>query len=153
MIMELPSDVAQLLNGQDLEQKQHIVMTLHSITSEGYPHTSMLSVGEIIAINSKHLRLALWPRTTTTLSLESLKKANLVIVYNQKVCYLELDTIVLPKPEVEQYERVRFEAIIQTIKIDSAKYAEIKSGITVNMYNPNDVIERWKVTLNELLNV
>lgn len=151
--MNLSNDTVTLLNGQNLENKQNIVMTLHSITSSGYPHTCMVSVGEIIAINPQTLRIALWPETQTSLSLHEIGKANLVIVNNHKVTYLELDTKLLPKPEQETYVRTRFEAIVKSVKEDKAKYADIVSGITIALHKPEDILNRWKVTLNELLSV
>ncbi|WP_436951042.1 pyridoxamine 5'-phosphate oxidase family protein [Staphylococcus shinii] len=151
--MKLTDDLKDLLNGKQLAQKQHIAMILQSITSEGYPHSAMVSVGEVIALDSEHLRIALWPQTQTTLSLAKKGKANLVIIYNNMVNYLELDITVLPSPDNEIYERTRLEATIKSIRQDIAKYADITSGITVEMHEPKQVLKRWNVVLNELLNI
>lgn len=149
--MKLTDDLKDLLNGKQLAQKQHIAMILQSITSEGYPHSAMVSVGEVIALDSEHLRIALWPQTQTTLSLVKKGKANLVIIYNNMVNYLELDISELPSLNHEFYERTRFEATIKSIRQDSAKYADIISGITVKMHEPEQVLNRWNIILQQLL--
>ncbi|WP_436945759.1 pyridoxamine 5'-phosphate oxidase family protein [Staphylococcus xylosus] len=149
--MKLTDDLKDLLNGKQLAQKQHIAMVLQSITSEGYPHSAMVSVGEVIALDSEHLRIALWPQTQTSISLAEKRKSNLIIIYNNMVSYLELDITLLPSLDNEVYERTRFEATIKSIKQDIAKYADITSGITVEMHEPEQVLNRWNIILQELL--
>lgn len=149
--MKLTDDLKDLLNGKQLAQKQHIAMVLQSITSEGYPHSAMVSVGEVIALDSEHLRIALWPQTHTSISLAEKRKSNLIIIYNNMVSYLELDITLLPSLDNEVYERTRFEATIKSIRQDIAKYADITSGITVEMHEPEQVLNRWNIILQELL--
>lgn len=86
--MNLPKEIIELLNGQDLEDKKHLVMMLQSITAEGYPHTAMVSVGEIVAIDSDNIRIALWPDTQTAQRLVETGKGSLVIVYAKKYIIL-----------------------------------------------------------------
>lgn len=64
--IELSLDVYELLNGQDLMDKQHEAMMLLTVSEDGWPHTAMISVGEIVAINLMELRIGLWPNTSTT---------------------------------------------------------------------------------------
>lgn len=149
--MKLTDDLQDLLNGKQLAQKQHIAMILQSITSEGYPHSAMVSVGEVIALDSEHLRIALWPQTQTSISLAEKRKSNLIIIYNNMISYLELDITLLPSLDNEVYERTRFEATIKSIRQDIAKYADITSGITVEMHEPEQVLNRWNIILQELL--
>lgn len=149
--MKLTDDLQDLLNGKQLAQKQHIAMILQSITSEGYPHSAMVSVGEVIALDSEHLRIALWPQTQTSISLAEKRKSNLIIIYNNMVSYLELDITLLPSLDNEVYERTRFETTIKSIRQDVAKYADITSGITVEMHEPEQVLNRWNIILQELL--
>ncbi|RIN29399.1 pyridoxamine 5'-phosphate oxidase family protein [Staphylococcus succinus] len=149
--MNLPKEIIELLNGQDLEDKKHLVMMLQSITAEGYPHTAMVSVGEIVAIDSDNIRIALWPDTQTAQRLVETGKGSLVIVYAKKIYYIELDLSVLPGLNNEIYCRLRFEASVKTVKEDKAKYAEIISGVSIQLYDAENVVERWKVTVKELL--
>lgn len=62
-----------------------------------------------------------------------------------------MDLSVLPSLNNEIYCRLRFEASVKTVKEDNAKYAEIISGISIQLYDAENVVERWKVTVKELL--
>ncbi|MCD8792341.1 hypothetical protein [Staphylococcus gallinarum] len=149
--MVMPKIVYKLFNGSHLEEKQDIVFIFQTVTIDGYPHTAMLSVGEIVAIDMEHLRFALWPNTTTVQGLRLNGKANIVFVYDQQVYYIELSV----REYQSQYEgnddRLKFEGEIRNIKIDSAKYADITSGISIQLRNPKDTVLRWRATVTELL--
>ncbi|MFP5163948.1 pyridoxamine 5'-phosphate oxidase family protein [Staphylococcus equorum] len=151
--MKIPEQIKSLLDGKYLDEKKDIAMMLQSITNEGYPHTAMVSVGEVVATDSEHIRIALWPNTQTANSLSEIGKASLVIVYNKKVFYFELDTKLLPPISNEKFSRMRFDAFTKNIKEDRAKYADITSGITVEMHESEEVLKRWKITIRELLSV
>lgn len=151
--MELSKELATLLDGRDLYNKQSIAMMLQSVNAEDYPHSAMISVGEIVAIDNTTLRLALWPKTQTTLSLLKRRKANLVIVYNQKVNYIELDVEPLNSNGNSTYDRTYFEATLKSIKEDVAKYATITSGITFKLNEPEEVVQRWETTIKDMKSI
>lgn len=72
----------------------------------------MVCVGEVIVLDSKHLRIALRSQTKNSLSLSKRRKGNIVIIHNNMVNYLELNINVLPSPNNEIYEYTRFKATI-----------------------------------------
>lgn len=86
--VEMSNVVYELLNGQDLMHKQHEAMMLLTAGEDGWPHTAMISVGEIIAINRKELRIGLWPNTSTTTNIIRTSKATLVLIYKGKAHYI-----------------------------------------------------------------
>ncbi|KKI55811.1 pyridoxamine 5'-phosphate oxidase family protein [Staphylococcus pasteuri] len=151
--MKLSNEVVELLNGKQLNEKQDLAMMLQSVTEDGYPHTAMVSVGEVVAVNSEQLRIALWPDTKTTNSLIKLKKASLVIVHNHKVNYIELDVNFMAQIQIDSFERACFEANVKSFKEDVAKYADIDTGITITLKDPEDVLQRWRTTIDRLLEV
>ena len=61
---QLSSELFQLLNGEKLAGKRHEAMMLQTVTEDGWPHTAMISAGEILALNKTDIRLALWQGTT-----------------------------------------------------------------------------------------
>ncbi|KHF32723.1 hypothetical protein CM49_05008 [Paenibacillus sp. P1XP2] len=81
---ELSDDLFELLNGEHLERKQHEAMFLMTVTEDGWPHNAMVSVGEIVALDKKTLRIALWPGTNTTQNCIRSGKAVLVAVYKAR---------------------------------------------------------------------
>lgn len=73
-----------LLNGKELEHKQQEAMMLLTVTEDQWPHIAMISVGEIVALDEKNLRLALWPGTTTTGNMIRTGKATLAVFTGER---------------------------------------------------------------------
>ncbi|HET6872631.1 MAG TPA: pyridoxamine 5'-phosphate oxidase family protein [Sporolactobacillaceae bacterium] len=147
----LSDELYNLLNGKSLEDKQHEAMMLITVSEESWPHTAMISVGEIVAMDRSLLRLALWPNTETTRNITRTGKAMVVLFYKEKARYLTLSLHPLnPLPEAKHH-LTRFEATLTHIKEDVAKYADITSGVQIELKDRSSVIQRWKETLQELL--
>ncbi|MBE9916252.1 pyridoxamine 5'-phosphate oxidase family protein [Paenibacillus donghaensis] len=148
---ELSGELYELLNGRDLGTKQHEAMMLLTVTEEGWPHTAMISVGEVIAVDSKRLRLAIWPDTTTTNNIIRTEKATLALVYGGAAHYIKLALRRLPELPDAQHPRERFEAEIISARSDVAVYADLTTGIQIDLKDESSVIERWRETLTELM--
>ncbi len=148
---ELPIDIFELLNGQELEKKQHEAMLLLTVNEEGYPHNAMVSVGEVVALNHHQLRIGLWPNTSSTANILRSKKATLVIIYAGKAHYIRLSLKSLGILPNAEYKRERFEAEVVWLRSDEAKYADITSGIQINLKDPQEVLDRWGKTIKEIL--
>jgi hypothetical protein len=149
--LEMPEEIFDLLNGKELVDKQHEAMMLLTISEEGWPHTAMISVGEIVAVSRKELRIGLWPDTSTTANVIRTHKATLVLFWKGKAHYIRLSLERLKELPNIQYKRVRFHAQIVEAREDMAKYAEIRSGIKIDLKNPKEVVERWSETIEDLL--
>ncbi|MBX9956791.1 pyridoxamine 5'-phosphate oxidase family protein [Peribacillus simplex] len=149
--MEIPEEIFDLLNGKELVNKQHEAMMLLTISEEGWPHTAMISVGEIVAVSRKELRIGLWPDTSTTANVIRTHKATLILFWKGKAQYIRLSLEKLKELPNVQYKRVRFHAQIVEAREDMAKYAEIRSGIKIDLKNPKEVVERWSETIEDLL--
>ncbi len=148
--IQLPDTLQQLWNGQHLEHKQQLAMPLLTVSEDGYPHQAMVSAGEVLAMDGQTLRIALWTGTNTTANLMRDGKALLTVV-NDGVSYaLRLRARALPELEDAAYSRARFEAKIEHIREDVAKYAELLTGVTYRLHEPEVVLERWQLTLDEL---
>jgi len=147
--LELSEELLELLNGEDLQNKQHEAMFLMTVTEDGWPHNAMVSTGEIVAIDKENLRLALWPGTTTTKNCLRTKKALLVAVYKGKVNYLRLALSPLGILEGAKHPLERFSAKVELFREDQAKYADITSGIQISLKDPATVLTRWKETIEE----
>lgn len=143
--------LSELFNGQQLHAKQQLAMPLLTVNEDGYPHQAMVSVGEVIAIDSQHLRLALWEGTTTTGNIIRTGQALLTLVWQGVSYALRLSLTPLPALPKATYARARFVATIEHIREDTAKYATLTSGITIELHQAEDVLERWQQTLQELL--
>lgn len=140
-----------LLDGKGLEHKQHEAMMLLTVTEDQWPHIAMVSVGEVIALDEGNLRLALWPGTTTTGNLIRTGKATLAVFIGGKAHYVRLSLEHLPALPEARHVRERFAAQVFAAREDSAQYADILTGVTVRLKEPESVINRWKETVAELL--
>jgi hypothetical protein len=149
--VELSLDVYELLNGQDLNEKQHDAMMLLTVNEDGWPHTAMISVGEIVAINRRELRIGLWKDTSTTANIIRTNKATLVLIYKGKAHYIRLSLERLGELSTARYPRERFSAKVIWAREDVAKYADITSGIKIKLKDADEVIDRWCQTIEEIL--
>ncbi|SDM66863.1 hypothetical protein SAMN04488137_1345 [Fictibacillus solisalsi] len=150
-LLELSDELFELLNGENLENKQHEAMLLMTVTQDGWPHNAMVSAGEVVAHDKENLRLALWPGTTTTKNCIRTKKAFLMAVYKGKVHYIRLALSPLGILEDAKHPLERFSAKVELYKEDQAKYADITTGIQISLKNPPAVLTRWKETIQETL--
>ncbi|MBA4544519.1 MULTISPECIES: pyridoxamine 5'-phosphate oxidase family protein [Thermoactinomyces] len=146
----ISEELCQLFNGRSLEEKQHEAMMLLTVTEDLWPHIAMVSVGEILALDRTHLRLALWPGTTTTANILRTGKATLVVFFAGKAHYVRLSLKRLPELPGARHKRERFAASVVSAREDVAKYAEIRSGVTIDLKDPDAVLTRWSETLEEL---
>lgn len=148
---EISSSLHELLNGLNLEDKQHEAMMLLTVTEDYWPHTAMVSVGEVVALDQKRLRLALWPGTVTTGNIIRSGQATLVAFHAGIAHYVRLKLSRLPELPDACHPRERFAAEVVSVREDVAKYAEINTGVTITLKDPSDVLARWKETILELL--
>jgi hypothetical protein len=149
LVTQISTELYDFLNGNNLDEKQHEAMMLLTVSEDLWPHTAMISVGEIVLTQSE-LRIALWPNTHTTNNILRTNKASLVVIYAGKVHYIQLSLKKLPDIEQPKYDRIRFVGTIASAREDSAKYADIISGVTFNLKNPSDVLSRWQDMVEEL---
>ncbi|MNJ50245.1 hypothetical protein [Paenibacillus bouchesdurhonensis] len=140
-----------LFNGQNLSEKQHEAFMLLTVTEQNWPHTAMLSAGEIIALSPTLLRLGLWENTMTTRNMIRTGQATLVAFYNETACYIQLELSKLPDLPVAKHPRSRFSAKVVACREDRAKYADIISGVQIQLKEPVEVLARWEETILELL--
>lgn len=146
----LPPALLELWNGQQLEDKQHLAMLLLTVGENGFPYQAMVSVGEVLAMDEQHVRIALWTGTNTTGNLQRDGKALLSFVYQEAGWTVRLQMKELPVLENSRYPRARFEGTVEHIKQDIAQYADLLTGVTFRLHEPEQGLERWKTTLDEL---
>ncbi|WP_258000503.1 pyridoxamine 5'-phosphate oxidase family protein [Bacillus sp. Marseille-P3661] len=151
MEIKISQELFQLLNGNNIERKQHEAMMLLTVSEDFWPHAAMISVGEVVALTHSEFRLAIWPNTNTANNMIRTGQATLVIVYNAKAYYIRLSLQRLPELIINNISLERFAAHIVSLREDVAKYADILSGIQINLKDPETVIKRWEETTMALL--
>ncbi|MFB5760945.1 pyridoxamine 5'-phosphate oxidase family protein [Paenibacillus medicaginis] len=149
--IQLSKELFGLLDGSRLESKQGEAMMLLTVTDDHWPHVAMISAGEIVALNRRQLRLALWSGTTTTGNVIRTGKATLAAFADGRAYYVRLLLEQLPELPDAEYPRARFTATVASSRADTAKYADILTGVTIRLKNPAEVLKRWEKTHEELM--
>jgi hypothetical protein len=101
----------------------------------------MLSAGEVLAVDERRLRLALWPGTRTA--------ANLARGGSAVLCYVEPGTVLYVRGSVRPLEvegPLRcFELAVEAVESDAHAGMPVTSGIrfAVERGDPASVAEAW----------
>lgn len=97
IIEELDVELMEWLSGTNLEHKQHEAMQLLTVSEDQWPHQAMISMGEVIAISPRQLRLALWQGTQTSMNMSKTGKATLIAVQGHRLLHIRIEVELLPE--------------------------------------------------------
>ena len=61
----IPAELAEALDGEELERKIGPAYLLVTSDDDGTPRPCMLSAGEVLAVDERRLRFALWTGSRT----------------------------------------------------------------------------------------
>ncbi|KJH70920.1 PNPOx family protein [Aliterella atlantica] len=139
---ELPKAIASFLDGNNLPSKPMNAIRLSTVNEEGWAHASLLSVGEVLALPNAKIRFAISPRSSTTANLLRDGRVTMVIPFDKGVCEMRLRSQPIHK-EVEGVPLTFFEAQIKSIRHLVSAYADVESGETFSLHEPQAVFERW----------
>jgi hypothetical protein len=142
----LPAPLVQALDDAALDA-EGTAFQLLTVRPDGWPHVSMLSVGEIVVRSDRELRLALWPGSNAAANAAATAKATLVTVVDG-VPYSVRLSLGAPTqiPSPDHGHLVVFCAHVVEVRVDSASYAEVLSGIRFRLHEPENVLRRWTQT-------
>ncbi|MQA86963.1 MAG: hypothetical protein GEV03_20615 [Streptosporangiales bacterium] len=140
----LPEGVVELLNSSSPEGP---VLLLLSTDEDGWPRQAMLSLGELVVVDDRHLRLGLWSSSTTTRNLTARGRATLTAVLEGTGLSIRLS--------VRREEDLTlagggdlacFTATVEEVTADEVPYAELTSGVTFRLRDRDAVQRRWTET-------
>lgn len=140
----LPAPLLELLDGRDLERKVGETLLLLTVGQDGFPHSALLSVGEVYAPSGGELRLALWRTSATTANLTRDGKGTLVAFLPPAAFYLELEARRVEDVAVGGDRFACFTARPRAILEDVVGYARLESGIRFALPKPEKVLARWR---------
>jgi len=130
---ELPAELVQDLNGQDLASKWSQTIPLVTVDGDGFPHFAILSYGEILATSARELRIGLYPNSSTTHNIQARHKLSLLIVLGDSVYYVKGSATEQLAENV-----VRFDVAIEQVLVDNEPGARITGGIGFEMSQGKD---------------
>jgi hypothetical protein len=147
---ELPEAIRPLFTGADLEAREGLTFLLLTTTADGWPHLAMISVGEVIAVGERDLRLALWRGSTAAGNLARDGRATLALVHGGAGYSLRCSGRQGPDLPIEHGRLSYFALRVEDALEDVAPYAVLTSGVTFRLKEPAEVLPRWRETVAAL---
>lgn len=146
----LPAALLELLSGNDLDGKVGQTFLLLTASRDGWPRLALLSVGEVVAIGPRDLRLALYPASTTTANLTRTRKGTLVAFLPGAAHYVELTARRLDDLRTPHAALAHFAAQVRSARVDAVGYAELIGGVSFRLRDTERTIQRWRETVAAL---
>jgi hypothetical protein len=148
---DLPDVLLGAMDGSNLAGREGLTFLLLTTDEEGWPQVAMLSVGELLAVDARTIRAALWLHSGTSKNLTRNGRTTLVVIANGSGYYvratarrgIDLD---LGADGLLAY----FTLEVDDVQEDSADYARLTSGITFKLKEPRQVLPRWQHTVEAL---
>jgi len=145
---QLPDELVRLLDGTDPDRSVGLTFELVTVDAEGWPRVALLSVGEVLALDASRLRLALWPGSHTTANLTRSGRCTLALVWSGAAVTLRLVTC--RGADLREPELAVFDGRVLSVRRDEVPYARLTSGITYELPERAEVVERWASTIDKL---
>ena len=146
----LPDDLVAALDGTGLAAKVGPAYLLLTSDDDGTPRPCMLSAGELLAVDPRRVRLALWPGSRTSANLDRGGRALLCHVAPVTVIYVRGP--VRPLDAGPDRELDCFELAVDTVESDEHAGMPVTSGITFALErgDPSDLVAIWERQLSLL---
>src|SRR5574341_1298494 len=131
----LPDVLHELLGGRDLAARIGQAILITTTDTQGWPHPALLSYGEVVAVDRRRLRLALYRTSGTSGNLRRDGKLTLCLIEPAMAYYLKTVAKEEQNPMDGFLELARFEARVEQVLVDQAREdlepgAGVTGGIT-----------------------
>lgn len=146
----LPATLRELLSGDALDRKAGETLLLLTACEVGWPRVALLSVGEVVAVGHRELRLALYTASTTTANLTRTGRGTLAAFLPGAAHYVELATRRLDDLRTPHAALAHFAAEVRSARIDAVGYAELIGGVRFRLRDEARTIQRWRETIAAL---
>jgi hypothetical protein len=145
---EIPDGVARYLDGTELLTKTQ-ALRLSTVDSDGWPHAALLSVGDMVMMPDRHIRFALFPKSTVTSNLDREGRLTIALSFSGGICELRLRSrrLAHSTPDVPL---AFFEAEVETVRHHVAPYATVTGGVEFSLHDPQSVLPRWQRQITAL---
>jgi Pyridoxamine 5'-phosphate oxidase len=138
----LPAQVARYLDGNDLLAKTQ-ALRISTVDAEGWPHASLLSAGDMLALPSGRIRFVVFPQSTTTANMMRDGRATVTLSLDGGMCELRMTCLRLAHGSSD-IPLAFFEGELITVRVHKAPYAAISGGVTFTLHEPQSVLPRWQ---------
>lgn len=146
----LPEDVVAAFDGAGIEAKIGLAYMLVTTDEDGTPRPCMLSAGEILVPNDRHVRVALWPGTNTARNLARGGRALFSYIAPGTVIYVKGSSKALGPGPDSKLER--FELTVDSVESDIHAGMPVKETVVfeVDDLDTSKVAASWERQLAAL---
>ena len=145
----LPAGLVTYYDGAKLSERVGEAIYVTTIDQDGWPHASLLSVGEILALDATHLNLAFCSNGSPAKNIERNGKVSLSMVHEGALWEIILDAKPVSGTEPGA-KLVMFKAQVTKARIHRVDYADVLSSVTYSLHDKAAVIDRWKHQIADL---
>ncbi len=138
----LPAQVAGYLDGTNLLAKTQ-ALRLSTVDAEGWPHASLLSAGDMLAMPSGQIRFVVFVQSTTTSNLMRDTRVTITLSLDGGMCELRMKCRRLAHSSADA-SLAMFEAELVEVRMHKAPYATVNEGVTFVPHEPQAVLQRWQ---------
>jgi hypothetical protein len=139
----LPAALRAALN---LDGPPGFTVVLMSTGADGWPHLAMLSSGEILPLDDRHLRVARGSRARFPDAVLCGQSATLAAVVDGTSLSVRLTARSAGDLTTRWGDLAVFDARIEEVRGDVAPYAVLESGIRFRLKEPEETRLRWVAT-------
>jgi len=152
----LPVPLWERLRGEDLAGRLGMAILIATPDEAGWPHPAMLSYGEVVAMDSRRIRLAIQRASRTAVNLRRTGLITLGFVEAGFAYYVKAAARVEEDPMAGMTNLALFEATVQTVLADDGRADTeagtiITEGIRFSVGRPAEAVLRdWECALERL---
>lgn len=139
----LADAIVRDFDGNHLEAHLSDAIRLSTVSDDGWPHAAQLSAGEILAVNADTLLIAIWPQSNTTRNLVRDGRLTLSLVHDGALLEIRARAHAVAQRQTT-LELSVFRVAIESVTEHRAKYAEVLSGVTFRLHEPERALARWR---------
>lgn len=144
----LPAAVATYLDGTNLLAKTQ-ALRLSTVDAEGWPHASLLSAGDMLAMRSGRIRFVIFAQSTTAANLMRDGRVTVTLSVDGGMCELRMTcrrlAYTFPDPQLALFEAEPIKVLFH-----KAPYATLIGGVTFDLHAPQAVLPRWQRQISEM---
>jgi Pyridoxamine 5'-phosphate oxidase len=144
----LPAQVAGYLDGTDLLAKTQ-ALRISTVDAEGWPHASLLSAGDMLAMPSGRIRFVVFAQSTTTANLARDDRVTITLSLDGGMCELRMRCRRLAHASPDT-PLALFEAEPVEVRMHKAPYAAVSGGVTFALHEPQSVLQRWQKQIDAM---
>lgn len=144
----LPGQVEAYLDGTDLLAKTQ-ALRISTVDAEGWPHASLLSAGDMLAMPSGRIRFVAFTQSTTTANLMRDGRVTVTLSLDGGMCELRMRCRRLAHPSPDT-PLAFFEAELVEVRIHKAPYATVRGGVTFAVHEPRSALLRWQKQIDAM---